>query len=79
MPEFTNTYVVEFSVLRGVDGCLWSNAIKSDCVTISFFPLFNFPHASASAAEDTTFRIVLHYVWIVPFLLGLVFTGHGEG
>ena len=54
MPDFTNPSVVELSVLRSVAGCLWSNLIKSGCMTIDVFPLLKFPRVSALAAEDTT-------------------------
>ena len=63
IPEFTNTSVIEFSVLRGVAGCLWSNAIKAGHMPIAVFLLLKVPHVSASAVWDTNFRIVLHYVW----------------
>ena len=77
--EFTNTYLFELSVLRGVAGCLWSNEIKSGRMTIDVFPLLNVPHVSASTSEDTTLKIVLYYVYIGLFLLGVGFTGLGEG
>ena len=79
MPEFTNPSVVELSILRGVAGCLWSNAIKAGRITIDVFLLLKVPHISASSAEDTTLRIVLHSVCICPFLLGLDFIGLSEG
>ena len=79
MPEFTNPYIVELSVLRGSAGCLWFNVIKSGCMPIDVFPLLNVPHASASSAEDTEFRIFLHSVCMGPFLSGLGFIGLGEG
>ena len=47
-PKFTNPSIVEFSVLRGVAGCLWSNAIKYGRMLIAVFLLLNIPHASAS-------------------------------
>ena len=79
IPEFTIPSVVELSVLMGVTSCLWSNAIKAGRMPIAVFPLLKVPHVSASAAEDTTLRIVLHYMCIGPFLSGLCFIGLGEG
>ena len=79
MPEFTKPSVVELYILRGVSGCLWSNAIKAGCMPISVFPLLKVSHVSAYDTEYTTLRIVLHYVWIGPFLVRVGFTGHGEG
>ena len=79
IPNFTKLSVVELSVLRGVAGCLLSNVIKSGCMLIDVYPLLKVPHVSASAAEDTTFRIVLHSVFMGPFLSGLGFIGLGEG
>ena len=63
IPEFTNTYVVELSVLRGVADCSWSNAIKAGHMPIAISPLLKVTNISDSAAEDTTLRIVLHYVY----------------
>ena len=40
-------------------------------MTIVVFSLLRVPHASAFAAEDTTLRIVLHYIWIGPFVFGV--------
>ena len=54
MPKLTNPSAVEFSVLRGVTGCLWYNAIEVGCMLISVFLLLNVPHILASATEDTT-------------------------
>ena len=79
IPQITNPSVVELSVFRVVAGCLCSNAIKSGCMPISGFPLLNVPHVSASAAEDTTFQIVLHPVCMGPFLSVFGFIGLGEG
>ena len=78
IPEFKKPSVVELYVLRGVDGFLWYNEIKSGCMPISVSPLFKVPHVSASAAEDIIFRIVLHSVCMGPFLSGLSFIGLGE-
>ena len=79
MPEFTNPYVVEFSVLKGVAGCLRSNAINAGFMPIAVFHLLKVPHVSYLADEYTTLRIVLHYVCTGPFLLGLGFIILGEG
>ena len=57
MPEFTRPSIAEFSVLRGVTSCLWSNTIKYGRTSIAVFPLLKVPHVSASAAEDTKLRI----------------------
>ena len=46
---------------------------------ISVLPFLKLPHVSSSAAEDTTFRIVLHSVCMELFLSGLGFIGLGEG
>ena len=46
---------------------------------IEIFTLLKFSHVSASAAEDTTLRIVLNSVWIGPFILGVGFNGRGDG
>ena len=70
MTEFTNPFVVELSFLKGVAGCLWSNAIKSGRMPIALFPLLKLPRVSASAAEDNKLWIVLHSVWIGLFILG---------
>ena len=78
IPEFTKPSVVEFSVLRGVAGCLWSNVIKAGRIPVAFFPLLKVPHVSYYAAEDTKFRIVLHSVCMGPFLSVLGFIGIGE-
>ena len=66
------------SVFRGVAGCLWSNVINSGHILIYVFPLLKVPHVSASSAEDTTLRIVLHFVFMGTFLSGLDFIGLGE-
>ena len=79
MPEFKRTYVVKLSGLRGVAGCLWSNATKADFLTITFFQLLKVTHVSASDAQDTKLRILLHPVRTGHFLLGVDFIGHGEG
>ena len=79
MPEFTNTSMVEFSILGDVAGCLWSNAIKAGRMPIDVFPLFRSPHVSDSSAGYTTLRIVFHFVWIGQFLFGVSFTGRCEG
>ena len=79
MPEFTNPSVVEFSVLRGVDGYLWSITIMAGCMPIAVFPLLKVPHVSASAAEYTTLQIILHFLWIGLFPLGLGFIVFGDG
>ena len=63
----------------GVSGCLWSSAIRAVCMPISVFLLLKVSHVSASSAEDTILWIVLHYVCIGLFLLGVVFNGRGEG
>ena len=52
---------------------------KYGCILIAVFPLLKVTHVSASAAEDTTFRIVLHSVCMGPFLSGLGFIRMGEG
>ena len=75
MPNFTNIFVVELSVLRGVPNCLWSNVIKAAYMKIYIFLLLKVNHVSDSAAEDTTLRIVLHYVCICMFFSGLGFIG----
>ena len=74
IPKFTNTSVVELSVLRGV-AVFFFNARKSVHLPIAVLPLLKVPHVSASASEDMTLLIVLHYVWIGPFILGLGFIG----
>ena len=79
IPEFKTPSVVEFSVLRVVAGCVWSNAIKASLVQIYIFPFLTVPHVLASAAEDTTFRIVLQSVCMRTFLPGSGFIGLGEG
>ena len=79
IPEFTKPSVVELSVLRGVAGCLWSNAIKAGRMPIYVLPLLKVTHDSASVSEGTTLRIVLRSVCIGPFLSGLGFIGLGEG
>ena len=79
IPNFTKLSVVELSVLRGVAGFLWYNAIKSGCMPIDVFLSLHVPHVPASSHEDTILRIVLHLVCIGPFLLGLGFIGLGEG
>ena len=53
--------------------------IKSGRMPIAVFPLFNSPHVSAYADEDTTLRIVLHYMRIGTFVLEVGFTVRGEG
>ena len=40
-------------------------------MSVDVFLLLKVPHVSASAAEDTTFRIFLHSVFMGPFLSGL--------
>ena len=62
IPEFKKPSVIDFSVLRGVGGCLISNTIKADCMPVTIFPLLKVPHVSDSAAEDTTFRKIFHSV-----------------
>ena len=47
IPNFTNSSVVEFSSLRGVAGCLWSNANKDGCILVDFLLLLEVPHVSA--------------------------------
>ena len=47
IPEFTNIYILEFSILRGVASCFWLNEIKSVCVLISVFKLLKVPIFSA--------------------------------
>ena len=79
MPELTNISIVELSVLRGVAGCLWPNAIKAGCMTIAVLPLSKVTHVSASATDDKILRIVLKFVCIGPLLSGLGFIGLGEG
>ena len=54
--------MVEFSVLRGISGCLWYNFIKAGCMLISVFTLLKLPHISSYADENTTLRIVLNSV-----------------
>ena len=71
--------MVEFFVLSGVSGFLWSNSINAGHVPISVFLLLNGPHISAYADEDTTLQIVLYSVYIVSFIMEVVLTGHGEG
>ena len=78
IPDFTNPSIVEFSVLRGVSNCRWSNVITVICIRISVFPCLKVPHISDSAAEDTTMRIVLHSVSMGTFILGVLFIGLGE-
>ena len=46
---------------------------------IAVFLLLKFTYVSASADEDETLRIVLHFVCIGPFFLGLGFIVLGEG
>ena len=53
--------------------------VKAGRIMISIFLLLKFPHVSASATEDTSLRIIFHYVWIGPFLSGLSFIGFGNG
>ena len=79
IPEFTNPYVVEFSVLRIVAGFFGYNAIKAGRMPISVYPLLKVPHVLDYSAEDTIFRIVLHSVCMGQFLSGLGFIGLGEG
>ena len=79
IPKFKKPYVVEFSGLRGVAGCLWSNVIKYYYMLIDFLPLLKVPRVSDSAAEYITLRIVLHSVCMGPFLSGLGSIGLGEG
>ena len=79
MPEFTNPYIVELSVLRGSAGCLWFNVIKAGHKPIDFFTFLKVTYISASADKDTTLGIVFHSVWIGQFLLGLCFIGFGDG
>ena len=79
IPKFTKPSVVELSVLRGVAICLWSNAIKDVCMLISVLQFLKVLNVSASAAEDTPLRIVLHSVCMGEFLSGLVFIGLGKG
>ena len=67
----------KLSVLRGVAGCLWSSEIKAGWMTIFVFMLLKVPHVLDSDDEDTTLRIVLHSVWIGPFLLRVDFNGRG--
>ena len=55
MPKFTNHFVVEFSVLRGVG--LWYNEINDGRMSIAVSLLLKVPHVSASAAEDTILPI----------------------
>ena len=79
MPNLTNPFMLGLSILGGVSVCLCSNTIKAVHMLIAVFPLLNVPHVLTSAVEGTTLQTVLHYVWIGPFLLGVVFTGRGEG
>ena len=78
IPELTDPYVVEFSVLSGVTGCLLSKVIRAVRIPIVIFPLLNVPHVSASAADNTILRFFLHSVWIGPFRLGDGLTGSVE-
>ena len=57
MTEFTNPSVIELSVLRGVDGCLWSNAINDSRMSIDVSPLLKVLHVSDSATKDNKLRI----------------------
>ena len=68
--ELTNPYVVDFSVLSSVAGCLCYNVIRAGCMPISGFPLFKAPHVSASTDDYIVLKIVLHSVCIGPFHLG---------
>ena len=79
MPKFTIPSVVELPVFGGVDGCLCYNSIKYGRIPIAVFTLLNLPHTSYSTYEDTILRIVLHFVCIRPFPLGVIFTGRGKG
>ena len=58
MPKLTNPSVVEWSILRGVSGFLWSNAIKDGCMTVAVFPLINILHVSSSDDKYATLKIV---------------------
>ena len=71
--------MVELSVFMVVAGCLWSSEIKDGWMTIFVFMLLKVPHVLDSDDEDTTLRIVLHSVWMGPFLLGVGFNGRSEG
>ena len=53
--------------------------LKLSAYRYLFFPLLNVPRVPASASEHITLHIVFHFVWIGTFILGVVFTGHGEG
>ena len=53
--------------------------VKAGRTLIAVFPLLKVPHVSTSSAEDTTLRIVLHSVWIGPFILVLVFIEFVDG
>ena len=79
MIQFIKPSVLELSILRRVDGCLWANAIKAGRMPIYTFILLKVPHLSDSAAKDTTIWIVLHSMWIGPFLLGVGFIGLDDG
>ena len=80
MPKLTNPSVVEWSILRGVSGFLWSNAIKDGCMTVAVFPLINILHVSSSDDKYATLKIFLHSVCIGPFILreGLTVCGEGQ-
>ena len=62
IPELKNPSVVELAVLIGVICCFCFNAIRDGQMPIAVFPLLNFLHISASAADETTLRIVLHFL-----------------
>ena len=79
MHEFLKPSVVELSVLGGVPGCFWSNEIKAGSMQVAVSTIFKLPHVLASVAEYTTLGIVLHTVWIGPFILGVGFIRLGEG
>ena len=78
--QVENPSVVEFSGLRGVAGCLWSNVINASCIPIAVLPLLKVPHVSTSSAEDTTLRIFKYYVCIGQLIsgIGLIRLGKGQ-
>ena len=77
--ELKNPFLVELYILSGVTVFFWSNVIRTGPMPIYVSTLLNVPHISYSAADDTTLRIFLHYVWIVPFSLGGGLNGSCEG
>ena len=76
---WTKALAVLLSVLSGVGGCACPRACNRRRMCMQTCPLWNNPAVSASAADATTDRRVLHLTEMGAFGAGAGIDGAGDG